>query len=129
MKIYQAEWAFRQILDENGGQRMMTESQIKRRILAICKRHGWNRRPQLKFKVHKSNQAAMAYGGRYGLITFGMPPIPEVVVLHEIAHILTPSGHGKVWRYKFLELMQNYMGKQARQQLSELIWKHGANRK
>jgi len=40
------------------------------------------------------------------------------VVLHEVAHVLTPDGHGPLWRAKFVELVREWIGPEKADRLS-----------
>lgn len=92
---------------------------------------------QKRFRIHKtsvptineiSNSSWSAY---VRFSTMYLPPwgFNKIIVLHELAHVLHPSGygtgHGRFFARTFLELIGHEFGSEARKLLKECYKKHG----
>lgn len=113
-KAYRAENSVRyQMINNN---RYDSIEEIKKRVDKICS-YKWfkDRWGERNVKViYKSKGSAL---GNYGIGYIKLPKWAwnDLVILHELAHAITPpetgGQHGRYWAATFLELVEKVMGK------------------
>lgn len=105
--------------------------EIQEYVNKICTRswfkRRWNPEGTCIIHVEDGRERSSASGGfstlRYGWITLPMWARNEVVIVHELAHAVTPPStggkHGRFWARSFLELVRFVIGEDSAKLLRE----------
>jgi putative metallohydrolase (TIGR04338 family) len=129
-KCYDAENSIRNGMLVNNN-RLETVEEMQAFVDKICSYKWFKDRWGNKSITVKPGQRRRRAGGHYGRSFITMPiwSRSTLIVLHELAHAITPydtgGGHGRYWAATYLELVEKVMGKPDFLVLRESFKAHG----
>lgn len=128
-RVFKAEWA---IPDEEQGRYLATVPQVQRYVDDVVLSRWWEGRStiqQVDVKDGRGRRSAVAFKFRFaGVLRMPRWSRTELVICHELAHLLTSSNapsHGREFCRNYLALLDRWCGNGLGRVLREQFRLHG----